>query len=152
MLVTNLRFLLFWLLLTMYLLINILILFVFLWDYLILDYKSEKCAWLGLEKSSLEPLKLTSLKHITYKAVFRVTITTFWRCSNIQALKSGEGAVTVTNWVVTFVRQGLSKQDRMNYFWATSFVPIFSENKKLDPKRTLAFLKRTGIFKKNLER
>lgn len=49
------------------------------------------------------------------------------------------------------MRQGLLKQDRMKHFSTKVFVQAFSENKKLDPKRTLAFyLKRTEKFRKVL--
>lgn len=40
-----------------------------------------------LQKAPFEPLKLASLKHLTYKTVFLVAITTFRRCSDIQTLK-----------------------------------------------------------------
>lgn len=46
------------------------------------------------------------------------------------------------------MRQWFSKQDQMNHFGTKVYVPAFSENKKLDPKRTLAFyLKRTEQLK-----
>ena len=100
-------------------------------------------------KAHFEPLKLASLKHVGYKTIFLVAITTYRRYYDIQALKLGDGAATVTNKVVTFVRQGLSKQDRMIHFGSTIFVPSVSENKKLDPKKALNFyLKRTKVFRK----
>ena len=101
-----------------------------------------------LQKSPFEPLKYTSLKHLTYKTIFLVAITTFRRCSDLQALRLGEESVTVTSRGLFFVRQGLSKQDRPNHFGSKIFVPAFEE-KKLDPKRTMAeYLKRTDKFRK----
>ena len=35
------------------------------------------------------------------------------------------------------MRQGLAKQDRLNHYG--TFVPAFSENKLVDPKRSLYF-------------
>ena len=72
-----------------------------------------------LNKAHFEPLKLASLKHVAYKTVFLLAITTFRRCSDIQALKLRDGAVTVMNRGVTFVRQGLSK-----VFWIELFCSI----------------------------
>ena len=101
-----------------------------------------------LQKSPFEPLKYTSLKHLTYKTIFLVAITTFRRCSDLQALRLGEESVTVTSRGLFLVRQGLSKQDRPNHFGSKIFVPAFEE-KKLDPKRTMAeYLKRTDKFRK----
>ena len=92
---------------------------------------------------------LSPLKHVAYKTVFLVASTTFQRCSDVQALKLGDGAVTVMNRGVKVVRQGPSKQDRMIHFGSKIFVPSFSENKKLDPKKALGFyLKRTKVFRK----
>ena len=50
-----------------------------------------------LQKSPFEPLKYTSLKHLTYKTIFLVAITTFRRCSDLQALRLGVESVTVTS-------------------------------------------------------
>lgn len=51
------------------------------------------------------------------------------------------------------MRQGLSKQDRMNHFGTKIFVPSFSGNKKFDPYRTLVFfcLIRTEQLRKFLK-
>lgn len=40
---------------------------------------------------------------------------------------------------ITFIRQGLAKQDRPNHYRTKIFVPAFAENKLLDPKRCLYF-------------
>lgn len=102
-----------------------------------------------LQKHPFEPLRKASLKYLTLKCVFLTAITTFRRCSDLQALKLGEGAVTVQNEGVTFLRQGLSKQDRPGHLASKIFVPKFEENKLLDPKRTLAlYLKRTECFRR----
>lgn len=105
-----------------------------------------------LEKDPFEPLKYTSLKHLTMKVVFLVAITTFRRCSDLQALRLGEGSVTVTSRGLIFIRHGLSKQDRVDHFGTKIFVPTFADNKKLDPKRALGvYLKRTENFRRKDE-
>ena len=49
---------------------------------------------------------------------------------------------------VTFIRQGLAKQDRPGHVSSKIFVPAFKTNKLLDPKRALAiYLKRTETFR-----
>ena len=78
-----------------------------------------------LENEPFEPLKYTSLKHLTYKVIFLVAISTFRRCSDLQSLKLGEGSVTVTSKGLIFVRHGLSKQDRADHFGTKIFVPCF---------------------------
>ena len=65
-----------------------------------------------LQKSPFEPLKHADLKYVTFKTVFLIAITTFRRCSDLQALRIGEDAVKIQNRGVTFIRTGLSKQDR----------------------------------------
>ena len=92
----------------------------------------------ALQKPHFEPLKQSDLKFVTYKTIFRVAITTFRRCSDLQALRLGEEAVKVQNRGVTFIRTGLSKQDRPGHVRNKIFVLAFKDNKKLDPKR--AFL------------
>ena len=65
-----------------------------------------------LQKSHFEPLKHADLKYVTFKTAFLVAITTFRRCSDLQALRIGDDAVKIQNRGVTFIRTGLSKQDR----------------------------------------
>lgn len=97
-----------------------------------------------LQNKPFEPLSQASLKLITYKTVFLMAICTFRRCSDLQSLKLGEGSVCVQKKGITFVRHGLSKQDRQKHFGSKIFVPAFTENAKLDPKRALYFyLKKT---------
>ena len=50
-----------------------------------------------LHKAHFEPSKFASLNHVVYKTVFLVAITTCRKYSDIQALKLGDGAATVTN-------------------------------------------------------
>jgi hypothetical protein len=103
----------------------------------------------AIQKYPFEPLMKTSLKYVTYKAVFLTAITTYRRVSDLQALKLGEGAVLVQSEGVTFVRQGLAKQDRPNHCSSKIFVPKFKDNKLLDPKRALAiYLKKTEPFRR----
>ena len=97
-----------------------------------------------LQKSPFEPLKHADLKYVTFKTVFLIAITTFRRCSDLQALRIGEDAVKIQNRGVTFIRTGLSKQDRPGHIGNKIFVPCYKDNKKLDPKRALYhYLKKT---------
>ena len=97
-----------------------------------------------LQKAPFEPLKQADLKFVTYKTIFLVAITTFRRFSDLQALRLGEEADKVQNREVTFIRTGLSKQDRPGHVRNKIFVPAFKDSKKLDPKRALFYyLKKT---------
>ena len=97
-----------------------------------------------LQNKPFEPLSQASLKLITYKTVFLMAICTFRRCSDLQSLQLGEGSVCVQKKGITFVRHGLSKRDRQKHFGSKIFVPAFTKNAKLDPKRALYFyLKKT---------
>ena len=101
-----------------------------------------------LKKPPFVPLKCCRLKYLTWKTVFLVAITTFRRCSDLQSLRIGEGSINVQEKGVTFLRHGLSKQDRAGHDNSKIFVPAFPENKLLDPKRALyEYLKRTDIFR-----
>ena len=73
-------------------------------------------------KAHFKPLKLASLKPVAYKTVFLVAITTFRRCSDVQALELRDGAVTVMNRGVTFVRQGLTRPN--DIFWIENLCSI----------------------------
>ena len=102
-----------------------------------------------LKKTPFEPLKRASLRHLTWKTCFLVAVTSFRRCSDLQSLRLGEGFVNVQKKGVTFIREGLSKQDRPNHTPSHVFIPAFSENKKLDPKRCLAmYLKKTESYRR----
>ena len=60
----------------------------------------------------------------------------------------GEGAVTVQKLGITFLRQGLAKQDRPSHLAPKIFVPCFKDNKLLDPKRAITwYLKKTEPFR-----
>lgn len=101
-----------------------------------------------LQKPPFEPLRKAKLKYVTFKTVFLVAISTFRRCADIQALRLGEGWVNVQNRWITFLRPGLSKQDRPGHMGSKIFVPSFKKNKKLDPKRALyVYLKKTDKFR-----
>ena len=98
----------------------------------------------ALQKAPFEPLKTVDLKYVTYKTVLLLAITSFRRCSDLQSLKIGEGSVNVTSQGITFIRHGLSKTDRPNHISPTVFIPAYTSNKKLDPRRTLkVYLERT---------
>ena len=43
-----------------------------------------------LQKQPFEPLSKASLKHITFKLIFLMAISTFRRCSDLQSLTIGE--------------------------------------------------------------
>ena len=92
----------------------------------------------ALEQSPFEPMMEAKLKFITLKTVFLIAVTTFRRCGDLQSLTLGEENVRVQNRGITFVRKGLSKQDRLNHISPNIFVPAFKETKLLDPKRALA--------------
>ena len=103
-----------------------------------------------LQKSPFEPLLKADIKCLTYKVVFLTAITTYRRCSDLQALRIGEGFVNVQKKGLVFLRPGLSKQDRPNHYGTKIFVPYFEHNKKLDPKRAIAiYLKRTEETRKD---
>ena len=81
----------------------------------------------------------TSLKYITWKAVFRTVIATFRRCSDIQALRTDEGYMSILPEGIVFIRQGIPKQGRPGHLGKKIFIPCFKRNKKLDPKRAIQF-------------
>lgn len=102
-----------------------------------------------LQKEPFEPLSKASLKITTFKTIFLMAISTFRRCGDLQSLKLGEGSVRVQKKGVTFIRQGLAKQDRERHFGSQIFVPAFQENYRLDPKRALYwYLKKTQFLRK----
>ena len=101
-----------------------------------------------LQKQPFEPLSKASLKHITFKLIFLMAISTFRRCSDLQSLKIGKGSVCVQKKGITFIRHGLAKQDRGSHFGSKIFVPAFEENYRLDPKRALYwYLKKTQLLR-----
>lgn len=101
-----------------------------------------------LKREPFEPIKKASLKYITWKTVFLFAITTFRRCGDLQSLRLGEGSVNAQKKGVTFIRHGLSKQDRISHQSPTIFVPAFEKDKLLDPKRALTYyLKSTEKFR-----
>ena len=107
----------------------------------------------AIQKYPFEPMSKTSLKYVTYKAVFLTALTTYRRVADLQALRLGEGSVAVQSKGVTFIRHGLSKQDRPGHVLGKIFVPAFSQNKLLDPKRALAiYLRKTEPYRKKKDR
>ena len=102
-----------------------------------------------LEKDPFEPLSSTSLKNLTLKTVFLIAITTFRRCSDLQALRLGKAFMKVQGKGITFIRDGLAKQDRQNHFGTKIFVPTFTGNICLDPKRSLLqYIQKTNPLRK----
>jgi len=107
----------------------------------------------ALKQPPFEPIKTASLKYVTYKTVFLIAITTFRRCGDLQSLTLGENSVNVQAKGVTFIRHGLSKQDRGSHQSNTIFIPAFPKNKLLDPKRALTYyLKSTEKFRNSKEK
>ena len=103
-----------------------------------------------LQDAPFEPMGDATLKHVTWKACFLIAITCFRRCSDLQALQLGEGNVNVQKKGITFIRAGLAKQDRPSHHNSKIFVPSFPTNKKLDPKRALAYyLKKTECYRQS---
>ena len=103
-----------------------------------------------LKKAPFEPLKDAPLKFLTWKTCFLVAITTFRRCSDLQALQLGEGYANVQKQGITFLRTGLSKTDRPSHLSRNIVVPHLPNDKKLDPKRAVAYyLKETEKFRKS---
>ena len=49
---------------------------------------------------------------------------------------------------MTFIRHGLAKQDRPKHFGSKIFIPSYSEDKLLDPKRAIYYyLKKTETLR-----
>jgi hypothetical protein len=101
-----------------------------------------------LKKPPFEPMKDASLKFITWKVCFLIAISCFRRCSDLQALYLGEGNINIQKKGITFIRSGLAKQDRPSHHSRKIFIPSFSREKFLDPKRALTYyLKKTESFR-----
>jgi hypothetical protein len=93
-------------------------------------------------------MKHAHLKYVTWKTAFLIAITSFRRCSDLQALCIGEESVVVQKRGVTFIRHGHAKQDRPKHFGSKIFIPSYSEDKLLDPKRTIYYyLKKTETLR-----
>ncbi|CAC5378391.1 unnamed protein product [Mytilus coruscus] len=87
-----------------------------------------------LQKKHFEPMRKAELKFITLKTVFLIA------CSDLQALRLGDGNISVHSRGLYLIREGLSKQDRPGHFGTKIFVPAFDAEKLLDPKRELTFI------------
>ncbi|MCW4309287.1 MAG: tyrosine-type recombinase/integrase [Candidatus Thiodiazotropha endolucinida] len=97
-----------------------------------------------LSGSLFEPISKVSLKYVTLKSVFLAAISTFRRCSDLQALRIDEGFMSIVPEGIIFIRDGLSKQDRPGHVGTKIFIPTFQKNVKLDPKRAIQmYLKKT---------
>ncbi|CAC5381165.1 unnamed protein product [Mytilus coruscus] len=79
-----------------------------------------------LQKSPFEPLREAEIKFVTYKVIFLTAITTFRRCSDLQALRIGEGFVnvqsrvkpfkpvssqTIARWIVNTIKMAYGEDD-----------------------------------------
>lgn len=105
-----------------------------------------------LEAKPFEPMKDASLKFVTLKTVFMIAITTFRRCSDIQSLRIDHQSMRIQKKGITFIRHGLSKQDRQSHYGVKIQVPHYPEKELLDPKRAIThYLERTKDFRQNLK-
>lgn len=101
-----------------------------------------------LTSKTFEPISKISLKYLTLKSVFLAAISTFRRCSDLQALKINQGFMSIVQEGIVFVRDGLCKQDRPGHIGKQIFIPCFKKNIKLDPKRAIqTYIKRTEEFR-----
>jgi hypothetical protein len=66
---------------------------------------------------------------VTWKTAFLISITSFRRYSDLQALCIGEASVDVQKKGVTFIRHGLAKPNRPKHFGSKIFIPSYSEDK-----------------------
>ena len=104
-----------------------------------------------LENKPFEPLNEASLKFLTFKTVFLTAITTFRRCSDLQSLRFDHESMKIQDKGITFIRHGLSKQDRQSHFGVKIHVPHFTERESLDPKRAInVYLDKTKICRQKL--
>lgn len=79
---------------------------------------------------------------------FLVAIATFMRCSDLQSLRIDKKSIKERESGITFIRHGLSKQDRQSHFGMKIHVPRFWDRPLLDPKRCLKiYLDRTEDFR-----
>ena len=96
-----------------------------------------------------EPLSKVHLKYLTWKAVFLVAVSTFRRCGDIQALRVGDGFMSIVPEGIIFIREGFAKQDRPGHVGSKIFVPCFRKNNRLDPKRAVqTYVNRTSSFRR----
>lgn len=101
-----------------------------------------------LKLAPFEPMKHAHLKYVTWKTAFLIAITSFGKCNDLQALCIGEESVVVQKKGVAFIRHGLAKQDRPKHFGSKIFIPSYSEDKLLDPKRAIYYyLKKTETLR-----
>ncbi|CAC5406581.1 unnamed protein product [Mytilus coruscus] len=106
-----------------------------------------------LQKEPFEPIENIDLKHLTFKTVFLISITTFRRCSDLQSLRVNHSFMRIQQKGITFIRCGLAKQDRQNHRNSKIVVPAFTDNKKLDPVTCLLqYIERTKKFRSSLDK
>ncbi|CAC5397016.1 unnamed protein product [Mytilus coruscus] len=74
-------------------------------------------------------------------------------CSDLQSLTVKHSFMRIQQKVNTFIRCGLTKQDRQNHINLKLVVPAFTDNKKLDPVTCLLqYLERTKKFRSSLDK
>ncbi|XP_071133050.1 uncharacterized protein [Mytilus edulis] len=106
-----------------------------------------------LQKEPFEPIENIDLKHLSFKTVFLISITTFRRCSDLQSLRVNHSCMRIQQKGITFIRCGLAKQDRQNHRNSKIVVPAFTDNKKLDPVTCLLqYLERAKKFRSSLDK
>ena len=104
------------------------------------------------KKSPFGPMNKISFKCLTWKTVFLSAVSTFRRCGDLQALRTDSTFMSIVPEGIIFIREGLSKQDRQDHCGKKIFVPRFSKNSKVDPKRAVEFyLKRTEDLRNSTE-
>ncbi|CAC5366274.1 unnamed protein product [Mytilus coruscus] len=106
-----------------------------------------------LQKEPFEPIENIDLKHLIFKTVFLISITTFRRCSDLQSLRVNHSFMRIQQKGITFIRCGLAKQDRQNHRNSKIVVLAFTDNKKLDPVTCLLqYIERTKKFRSSLDK
>ncbi|CAC5392070.1 unnamed protein product [Mytilus coruscus] len=72
--------------------------------------------------------------------------------SDLQSLRIDKASMKVQEKGITFIRHGLSKQDRQSHFGEKIHVPHFPERELLDPKRSIIiYLNKTKNIRQKLE-
>ena len=103
-----------------------------------------------LSAEPFEPIDTISLENLTLKSVFLVAVSTFKRCSDLEALRVDEGHMKVVPEGIVCLREGLAKQDRPGHFGKKILIPCFKENQLVDPKRAVeSYIKSTSDVRTN---
>ena len=105
-----------------------------------------------LSNSPFEPIHKITLQCLTWKTVFLTGVSTFRRCGDLRVLRTDEGFMNVLPEGILFIWDGLSKQDRPSHLCKKIFVPCFTKDRKLDPKRAVElYMKRTAELRSEIE-